>query len=97
MAGTRNTTLICKEFFPTMLLSLEPHTGDDHSLDTTFPQIPDLIYHQSDEWRHDDSTTSLFTTNQTTLVVEEERKYPKADTFAEASWQTKTSFPPKIA
>ena len=32
------------------------------------------------------------TTDQTTAVIEEERKYLKADTFSEASWQTNTSF-----
>ena len=54
--------------------------------DTTFPQIPHLIYHQSDERIHNDGTTYLFTTNQTTLVVQKERKYLKPDTFAEVSW-----------
>ena len=35
-------------------------TGEDHSLDTTtFPQIPDLMYHQSDERRYNNGTASL--------------------------------------
>ena len=51
----------------------------NHSLDTTLPQIPDLIYHQCNKSRYDDSTTSLLTTDLTTVVVEEERKYLKPD------------------
>ena len=80
MAGTHNTTLSCKEFFSHNAV-LSWATGDDHSLDTTFPRIPDLIYHQNDEWRHKDGTTSLPTTNQNVLVVKQERKYPKAVTL----------------
>ena len=48
MAGTRNATLSGKEFFA-HYAALSWATGDDHSLDTTFTQIPDLIYDQSDE------------------------------------------------
>ena len=94
MTGTRNSTLDGKEFFPhNTAFSLA--TGDDHSLDITFPQIPDLIY-QSDERRHNDGTTSLLTTNQAMLTVEEERKYLKADTFVEASWQTNKDIPSTV-
>ena len=80
MAGTHNATLNGKEFFA-HYAALSWATGDDHSLDTTFPRIPDLIYHQNDEWRHKDGTTSLPTTNQNVLVVKQERKYPKAVTL----------------
>ena len=87
MSCTRNATLSSKDFLLTTLLFLEPQMITA-CMDTTVPQIPDPIYHQSNMWRHDDGTTSLLTTDQTTLVVEEERKYLKADTFAEATWQT---------
>ena len=41
----------------------------NYSLDTTLPRIPNLIYHQSNKSRYDDSITSILTTDQTTLVV----------------------------
>ena len=65
-------------------------------MDTTFPKIPDLIYHQSNKSRYDDSITSLLTTNKTMLVVEEERKFLKPDIFAQASGQTNKDIPSAV-
>ena len=83
MTDTRKATLSNKELFAHNASSRT--TGDYHSLNANFLQIPDLIYHQSNKWRHDDGATSFLTTNQTTLAAEEERKYMKVDTFSKAS------------
>ena len=58
----------------------DTRSGKEFFADNT-SQIPDLMYHQSNDWRYIDGTTSLLTTTQATLVVEEERKCLKADTF----------------
>ena len=61
-AGTCNTTLSGKEFLAHKA-ALSYAIGDNHSLDTTSPPIPGLIYHQSDERKYNFGTISLLTTN----------------------------------